>query len=655
MRVSSTLIAAAAFVLAGLVSVAAARTAVSVVETRSVDAVQAELTKEGQDWVSVLGDGLQLILEGEAPTEAARFSAISIAGGIVDASRVIDNMSVHDAAGIAAPDFAIEILRNDSGVSLIGLIPAATDREALNAEIARIAGGQTVTDLLQAADYPVPDAWPASLDFALYALEQLPRSKISVSAGQVTVNAISDSVTQQRRLETELSRNVPDDVRLGLTITAPRPVISPFTVRFVLDETGARFDACSADTAETESTIFAAAVAAGVSGPIDCRLGLGVPSRTWGQAVALGINAVARLGGGTVTFSDADVVLVAAMGTTSASFDEVVGELANALPDVYALEANLPQPPEATAEGPPEFSATLSPEGQVQLRGRVPDDLMNETVNNFARARFGADAVTMGTRITETGLPQGWSMRVLAGIDALSMLENGSVLVQPDLVTIRGSTGDVDAHDAISRMMIDKLGQEAEFQVDVTYVEALDPTAALPTPEQCVAQIGIVTEGRKITFEPGAATLNADALPIIADIAEILQLCADLKIRIAGYTDSQGRDEMNLNLSQDRANAVLDALRSRRVPVASFEAVGYGEADPIADNDTDEGREANRRIAFSLIAPEPVAEGETTLEGAEVPVSEDADAALPPVNDAADHAADDAGDAAGVTEEGSGD
>ncbi len=57
----------------------------------------------------MLGDGLQVIIEGEAPTEADRFRAMSIAGGIVDASRVIDNMRVADTAGIAAPDFAIEI------------------------------------------------------------------------------------------------------------------------------------------------------------------------------------------------------------------------------------------------------------------------------------------------------------------------------------------------------------------------------------------------------------------------------------------------------------------------------------------------------------------------------------------------------------------
>ena len=79
---------------------------------------------------------------------------------------------------------------------------------------------------------------------------------------------------------------------------------------------------------------------------------------------------------------------------------------------------------------------------------------------------------------------------------------------------------------------------------------------------------------------------------------------------------------MNLALSQTRAEAVLAALRIRRVPVATFTATGFGEADPIADNDTAEGREANRRIAFSLTQ---TVEEPTTLEQVEADLAPDDD------------------------------
>jgi OOP family OmpA-OmpF porin len=607
MRLSPTILAVVAFVLAGVFSTIAARVAVGAVEQTSVEAVREQLALEQSDWATVIGDGLQVIIEGEAPTEAARFRAMSIAGGIVDASRVIDNMQVADTTGIAAPDFAIEILRNDSGVSLIGLIPASTDREALSAEIARIADGAPVTDLLQSADYPVPAGWPPAIAYAIDALERLPRSKISVQAGRVSVTAISDSLTEQRQIEAELARSAPEGVTLAIDVSAPRPVISPFTVRFAIDDRGARFDACAADSAAERETILAAARAAGADGQITCTLALGVPTRRWGDGVAMAIAALDELGGGSVTFSDADVVLVAAEGVDAALFDRVVGELSNALPDVFSLDASLPVAPVAGSTERAEFSVTLTEEGAALVRGRVHDVLMNETVANFARAQFGAEAVTMGTRILPEGLPVGWSVRVLAGIEALSYLTDGSVQVLPNSIAVQGQTGDAGARDAISRLFIDKLGEGAQFRVDVAYVEALDPLAELPTPDECVTQIRDVTVGRKITFEPGSATLNADAMPIIDDIAEVLRLCGDLRLRISGFTDSQGREETNLRLSQQRAESVLDALRMRRVLVGSFEAVGYGEENPIADNQTEEGREANRRIEFGLVEAEGAA------------------------------------------------
>lgn len=613
MRLSALFIRLIVFVAAGFLSFAAAQTTVAVVEERSVLAVQETLVDQGYEWATVLGDGLQVILEGEAPTEAVRFRAISAAGGMVDASRVIDNLSVADSEVITPPEFAIEILRNNAGVSLIGLIPATTDREALAERIADIADGLPVTDLLEVGDYPTPETWRDALNYSLRALNLLNKSKISVKADRVIVNAISDSPEEKRQLEIALARNTPDGVRLAVEISAPRPVISPFTTRFILDEEGVRFDACTADTEEALSQILAAASQAGFQERANCILALGAPSRTWGEAVAQSIAAVDNMGGGTVTIADTDVTLIAPAGTGQATFDNIVGRLENSLPEAFALTAELPELPTNTTDEVPQFTATLSPEGVVQLRGRVPDDISNTVVENFASARFSQRDITMGTRIAE-GLPAGWSVRVLAGIEALSELSNGAVIVDANKIQIRGNTGNEDASGAISRLLIEKLGQTADFDIDVTYVKELDPIAGIPTPEECIAQIIAVVDARKITFDPGSADLTADTQPVVDDIADILKKCGDLRIRVSGFTDSQGREIMNQQLSQDRADAVLTALRARRVPVSTFESIGFGEENPIADNDTEEGREANRRIEFSLIVPESTAQETSVLD-----------------------------------------
>ena len=72
-------------------------------------------------------------------------------------------------------------------------------------------------------------------------------------------------------------------------------------------------------------------------------------------------------------------------------------------------------------------------------------------------------------------------------------------------------------------------------------------------------------------------------------------------MEIGGHTDSQGREQMNLNLSQARANAVLFELQRRRILTKNIVAKGYGETRPIASNDTEQGREQNRRIEFKQI------------------------------------------------------
>ena len=97
-------------------------------------------------------------------------------------------------------------------------------------------------------------------------------------------------------------------------------------------------------------------------------------------------------------------------------------------------------------------------------------------------------------------------------------------------------------------------------------------------------------------------------------IATILSDCGEIRLEIQGHTDSQGRESMNQALSQDRAQTVLNELRSRRVLTSTYTAKGYGESVPIAENDTEEGREANRRIEFRLIQPGTSKEIPTTLE-----------------------------------------
>ena len=297
MRLSSALILTVPFVLAAVGSVLGALIAVNLLEERSRAAVSNALMTGEMDWAEVTSNGLQLQLAGTAPTEAARFRALSTAGSIVDAARVIDLLEVQAAKEIAPPKFLIEVLRNTEGVSLIGLVPASTDRDALIADLAKRTGGATVADLLEVADYPAPKGWDAALSFSVQAIGNLPRSKISVSSRRIEVTASSDSAEEKRRIEARLKRAAPSGLNLVMDILSPRPVITPFTLRFTIDARGARFDACSADTDGTAARIIAAARAAGAGPSVRCTLGLGSPTPTWGDASAASIAGARRIAG----------------------------------------------------------------------------------------------------------------------------------------------------------------------------------------------------------------------------------------------------------------------------------------------------------------------------------------------------------------------
>ncbi|MCC6306821.1 MAG: OmpA family protein, partial [Rhodobacteraceae bacterium] len=254
-----------------------------------------------------------------------------------------------------------------------------------------------------------------------------------------------------------------------------------------------------------------------------------------------------------------------------------------------------PEGPEVAAA--PEFTARLAGDGAVELHGLVEDERARAAVDAFARARFGADAVLTATRF-EDGLPDGWPVRVLAGLDALAELAEGSLRVRADLLELTGVSGNAEASDAIARLLSARLGPGAEFRLVLRYDRRLDPEAGLVAPAECLAEIASLQGAGKLTFAPGSARLTPPAAATLDAIAEVLRGCAEFPLEIAGHTDSQGRAEMNLRLSQERADAVLAGLLARRVSVAAMTAKGFGAAEPVADNGSEAGREANRRIEF---------------------------------------------------------
>jgi len=107
----------------------------------------------------------------------------------------------------------------------------------------------------------------------------------------------------------------------------------------------------------------------------------------------------------------------------------------------------------------------------------------------------------------------------------------------------------------------------------------------------------------RITFKTGSVVLARDRSgEQLKNVANILASYPNIELKLGGYTDNTGSDEVNMKLSQERADAVKAALVSMHVAPARLRAEGYGPQHPIASNETEAGRAQNRRMALRVAA-----------------------------------------------------
>ncbi len=103
-----------------------------------------------------------------------------------------------------------------------------------------------------------------------------------------------------------------------------------------------------------------------------------------------------------------------------------------------------------------------------------------------------------------------------------------------------------------------------------------------------------------VVFETNKADLLPESIPVLEGAIATLKRYPDLKIQVAGHTDSRGSDAYNLDLSARRAATVLKFLQDGGV-TNDISSRGYGERQPVANNNTDEGRQQNRRVVLRVL------------------------------------------------------
>ncbi len=104
-----------------------------------------------------------------------------------------------------------------------------------------------------------------------------------------------------------------------------------------------------------------------------------------------------------------------------------------------------------------------------------------------------------------------------------------------------------------------------------------------------------------VTFATDSANLSPQFFDVLGSVSKVLQEYDKTVVEVAGHTDSTGSDAYNQRLSERRASSVAQYLTSREINGERILTVGMGEAAPVADNETAEGRQANRRVEITMV------------------------------------------------------
>jgi len=605
-RPIAALFAAAVLVFAVTVGWLIASSTISWIENSQKAELEQAFYAGGIDWAEVEADGFLVTLSGEAESGEDQARAVKIASLVLGDNLI--NASTSQSAEVEAQQLvppSVEILKNGDDFSFIGHMPQGETLQVFARFVGSLDADAKVTNVTEPIENSAEN-WLPAFEYALRLVSLTDQAILNVFPGSVSLETVAISANGQQGFEEMAEKLRPESVNLTVDISAPRPVISPYV--FVLDVANPDAAQCSAQDEGEASRIFTA-VQHLIGTRVKCSVGIGAPSRQWREAIEAGLAALASLEGGRLEISDADVTLSAPDGTGLQEFEAIVQVLRIGLPDGFSLHSIASATPErrATVETRPiEFTTTLDANGMAIIEGSVKDNLTREVVMRFSEAKFGYGRVEDRLWLDET-LPDGWQVRVFAMIEALALLNEGGANMLPDSLEIVGDASFEQPEAELTRMLADPFkGWETELFISYTEPQGGEDGQGLD-PRLCVSRITKLLSENNIIFAPSSAVISDPSIPTIEAIAAILTQCRDGRIEIGGHTDSQGREEMNRNLSQGRADAVLDALLAQNLLLGTITAKGYGEAEPIADNSTEEGRTRNRRIEFKLLRDEPEA------------------------------------------------
>jgi len=412
----------------------------------------------------------------------------------------------------------------------------------------------------------------------------LDKTRIEVAGRDVSFAAEAFS-EDGRRSAVAAVETVPG-VRLVNDQTRLVPEASPFTWSAERDVVRVTLGGSSPLPASKGRLLEAArATLGGVEVVDQMHLSRGAPPR-FDNAALLLLDQIGKLKEGKLTISDTKVSL-SGMARDLGGREAIAAALKN-LPEGFSVAANEIKAP------PYIFQAYKDPVAlTLTLTGYVPDNNVHAAIAAAATRKFFGEKVVDNLKAS-IGAPAGFAGAMVPALGALSRLSTGTLVVADREVKISGDA----LYDAAAAQLRASPARDFPPGWQVKADISVKPAAAPVDPTVCQQLFSDLLAKGQIRFEPRRATIDPDSAGLLDRLIETALRCPTANIEIAGHTDSDGGDAFNQTLSEKRAQAVADYLVKAGLPTDRFTAKGYGSSQPVATNDTDEGKAQNRRIDF---------------------------------------------------------
>src|SRR5450756_588799 len=412
----------------------------------------------------------------------------------------------------------------------------------------------------------------------------LDKSRIAVAGRDVTFAA--DAFSEDGRRSAVASVEAVPGVRLVNDETRLVPEAKPFVWSAERDVVRVTLGGGTPLPASKGRLLEAARAGLGGVEVVDqMNLSRGAPPR-FDNAALLLLDQIGKLKEGKVTISDTKVSL-SGMARDLGGREAIAAALKN-LPEGFAVAANDVKAP------PYVFQAYKDPVAlTLTLTGYVPDNNVHAAIAAAAGRKFFSEKVVDNLKAS-IGAPTSFVNAVVPALGALSRLSTGTLVVTDREVKLSGDALYDAAVAQIRASLAKDFPQGWQVKADIS----VKPAAAPVDPTVCQQLFSELLAKGKIRFESGRATIDPDSAGLLDRLIEIAMRCPTADIEIAGHTDADGEDGFNQALSEKRAQAVLDYLIKAGLPASRFTATGYGSSQPVASNDTDEGKAQNRRIDF---------------------------------------------------------